>query len=343
MPVISVVIPAFNAGRFINRTIDSVLAQTYKDYEIIVVDDGSTDNTAEIVKSYGSKVRYIHQPNAGDGPARNTGLNAAKGTWIAFLDHDDEWLPEKLEVQMKLLSANPALRWCGTNRYQSDGQRCAVVANEHKIEKALANRDYFENYFRAIIESGCQVITSTLMVRRDVFSEVGVFDNCWKRCADQDMWWRITYKFPRIGYISKPLVIVHLETPTLTTVKLSLEDKRGGQIRELVTRHLELAKTAGMSEEYRPLAAKVLKNALLAMLYRGFGSDARTTVRQFDDLFVWHWRLGTYLLTVFPKVTAVVSQTIIYLTHKLGLEWQVSRRWVYRQELHDDPTRTKQV
>jgi glycosyltransferase involved in cell wall biosynthesis len=337
MPQISVIIPAFNAGRFINRTIDSVLAQTFKDFELIVVDDGSTDNTGQAVKSYGSKVRYIYQPNAGDGPARNTGINAAAGKWLAFLDHDDEWLPEKLDTQMKLLSANPDLRWCGTNRYQSDGQRCAVVGDEHKSQKALGNRDYFDNFFRAVADGVCQVITSTLMIRRDVFSEVGVFDGRWKRCADQDMWWRITYKFPRIGYISRPLAIVHLEAPTMATVKLSLEGKRGEQIRELIARHLEPAKAANMAEEFRPLAAKVLKESLLTMLYRGFGSDARKTVSQFSDLFAWHWRMGTYMLTIFPNATAGILQTIIYLAHKLGLERQVSRRWVYKQEPQKKP------
>jgi glycosyltransferase involved in cell wall biosynthesis len=338
MPQISAIIPAYNAGRFINRTIDSVLAQTFKDFELIVVDDGSTDNTAEIVKNYGSKVKYIYQQNAGDGPARNAGIKAAAGKWLAFLDHDDEWLPEKLDEQIKLLSANPDLRWCGTNRYQSDGQRRAVVTEENKIQKELGNRDYFDNYFRAIIESDCQVITSTLIIRRDVFSEVGVFDGHWKRCADQDMWWRITYKYPRIGYISRPLTVVHLEAPTTATVKLSLEDKRGEQIRELAAQHLELAKAANMSEEFRPLAAKVLREALKAMLYRGFGSDARLTVSQFSDLFAWHWRMGTYMLTIFPKASAAALQTIIYLVHKLGLEREVSRRWVYQQESSKKPT-----
>jgi glycosyltransferase involved in cell wall biosynthesis len=99
--MISVVIPAFNAGQFIRRTVDSILAQTYSDFEIIVVDDGSTDNTADVVRSYGPKVRYIYQQNAGDGPARNTGITAAEGDWIAFLDHDDEWLPKKLQLHQK--------------------------------------------------------------------------------------------------------------------------------------------------------------------------------------------------------------------------------------------------
>jgi hypothetical protein len=240
---------------------------------------------------------------------------------------------------MNMLSSNPDLRWCGTNRYQSDGQRCAVVADSRKIEVKLGGHNYFENYFRAITEGGCEVITSTLVVRRDVFSEVGVFDSCWKRCADQDMWWRIAYKFPRFGYISSPLVIVHLETPTSTTVKLSLEDKRGEDIRNLITRHLELAKAANMNEEFKPVAVNTLKEAVLTMLYRGFGSDARGTVSQFNDLFAWYWRMGTYLLTVFPNVTAGASQAVIYLAHKLGLERQVSRRWVYLQEPNKDPMR----
>ena len=153
--MISVVIPAYNAGRFIRRTIDSVLAQTYTDYEIIVVDDGSTDNTAEIVKSYGSKVRYIYQQNAGDGAARNTGIYAAKGEWIAFLDHDDEWLPEKLRLQMELLKRNPQLRWCAANFYKQSGARKVTAGDERVLTAALGGKDYFENFFSAF--SGGQV------------------------------------------------------------------------------------------------------------------------------------------------------------------------------------------
>jgi len=333
MPEVSVVIPAFNAGRFINRTINSVLAQTYKDYEVIVVDDGSTDNTAEAVKSYGSKVQYIHQANAGDGLARNTGIKAAKGRWVAFLDHDDEWLPEKLALQMNMLSSNPDLRWCGTNRYQSDGQRCAVVADSRKVEIKLGGRDYFENYFRAVADGVCSVITSTLMIRKDVFAQVGMFGN-WMRCADLDMWWRIAYKFPQIGYISRPQAVVHLDTGHVTTVRLSIIAKRGEEARKLVAKHLEMAATEGKSEEFKPLAVRALKDALLMMLYRGFGADARLTINQFGPLFPWHWRVGTYLLTILPKFTAVVAQTFMYLGHKLGLERQVSRRWVYPKDIN---------
>ncbi|MHC5139531.1 MAG: glycosyltransferase family 2 protein, partial [Planctomycetota bacterium] len=101
---ISAVIPAYNAAKYIARSIDSVLAQTHPVDEIVIVDDGSTDNTAAIIKDYGDKVRYIHQPNAGVSAARNTGIEAATGNWIAFLDADDEWLPEKIKRQVENLN-----------------------------------------------------------------------------------------------------------------------------------------------------------------------------------------------------------------------------------------------
>ena len=100
---ISAVIPAYNAEKYITRAIDSVLGQTRPVDEIIIVDDGSTDNTAEAIKRYGDKIQYIYQENAGVSAARNTGIKAAATDWIAFLDADDEWLPERIQLQVELL------------------------------------------------------------------------------------------------------------------------------------------------------------------------------------------------------------------------------------------------
>jgi glycosyltransferase involved in cell wall biosynthesis len=106
-PIVSVVIPTYNRSFCIAQTLDSVFKQTYSDYEVIVVDDGSTDNTAEIIKGYGELVRYVYQQNSGASAARNTGVHIAHGDWIAFLDSDDEWFPDKLKIQMDDVSANP--------------------------------------------------------------------------------------------------------------------------------------------------------------------------------------------------------------------------------------------
>ena len=113
---VAVVIPACNIGTLVARAIDSVLAQTRKAEEIIVVDDGSTDDTASVIKSYGSKVHYVYQANLGLAGARNTGIRAATCEWVAFLDGDDEWLPDNLKLHLEVLKRNPNLVWSAMKR-----------------------------------------------------------------------------------------------------------------------------------------------------------------------------------------------------------------------------------
>ncbi len=109
MSEVSVIIPTYNRAEYVTKAIDSVLAQTYTDYEIIVIDDGSTDNTKEVLLPYMDRIRYIYQENAGASAARNRGIKASKGEWIAFLDSDDEWLPGKLAVQIRAVERHPQL------------------------------------------------------------------------------------------------------------------------------------------------------------------------------------------------------------------------------------------
>ena len=111
-PTVSVIIPAFNAGWCVRKAIDSVLAQDYADSEVIVVNDGSTDDTAAVLASYGSAIRLIDQPNGGMSNARNAGIRAARGEFLAFLDSDDWWLPGKLTQQVELLRRHPELGFC---------------------------------------------------------------------------------------------------------------------------------------------------------------------------------------------------------------------------------------
>ena len=106
MPVVSVIIPTYNHAMYIERTLESVFQQTYKNYEIIVIDDGSTDNTQEVIKSYENKITYICKENEGTAKSRNLGLKIAKGKYVAFLDSDDLWMPQKLELQVTLLDKN---------------------------------------------------------------------------------------------------------------------------------------------------------------------------------------------------------------------------------------------
>src|SRR3954468_20412746 len=109
---VSVIIPVYNGSNEIRRSVESVLAQSRRPAEIIIVDDGSTDGTAELVQGYGPAVRLVRQVNAGAAAARNCGARHASGDWLAFLDHDDEWLPNKLDLQAQALEADPAARLC---------------------------------------------------------------------------------------------------------------------------------------------------------------------------------------------------------------------------------------
>jgi glycosyltransferase involved in cell wall biosynthesis len=135
MVKVSIIIPAYNGDRYIEEAIDSILAQTYNDYEIIVVDDGSTDNTAQVVQQYGKQIQYLSQTNQGVAASRNLGLTAAKGEYIAFLDQDDLFLPQKLLSQVTLLEENPSLGIAnsGWQIVDQQGQVKAAVEPWEKI------------------------------------------------------------------------------------------------------------------------------------------------------------------------------------------------------------------
>ncbi|HBG78409.1 MAG TPA: hypothetical protein DDW84_06125 [Phycisphaerales bacterium] len=323
--LISVVIPAYNAAGFIRRTIDSILAQTYTDYEIVVVDDGSTDDTGEIVKSYGGKVRYIYQKNAGDGPARNTGISNAKGDWIAFIDHDDEWMPDKLQKQMDILNQNKNLRWCAGNFYRQFGNAKSLACDCNKLKKTLGSLAYFENILTAMAQKQGDFMTSTMVIHKEVFEKVGVFDSCWLRVADHDMWWRIAYSFPAIGYLQEPSAILHLDVQDSVGMGLRLQTKNGQNDRELMTKHLQLADKHNCADTFKPCAKQYLLRSLMAVIYYGFKKDARIMASQFRNLLGWQWLIITYLLTMLPLP---VIHSLAYMRYKLGLERQMSRRWI---------------
>jgi glycosyltransferase involved in cell wall biosynthesis len=327
--MVSVIIPVYNSAQCISRAIDSVLAQTVTDYEIIIVDDGSTDNTTDVIRQYGSKVNYIHQDNAGVSVARNVGIAAAKGQWIAFLDADDEWLPSKLEMQMELLTRNPDLRWCGSNRYQSDGKRRATVVNAEAIEEALREDGCFENYFIAARQGLCTVQASVVVIQRCIFERLGGFEPGRVHAEDFDMWLRIGHNYPKIGFIAEPLVVMHLDVANPEFTARRLGSKRGENERVIVARHLKLARELGTFSEFRPIGLMILRKSLLMAIYHGYKADAREIVINFKDMFPLYLQLVTHLLTIFPRLTSRVLHGVAYVGYRLGFEKQVTRRWTY--------------
>jgi len=197
---ITAVIPAYNAESFLRRSLDSALSQTLRPAEIIVVDDGSTDRTAEIVKSYGEAVNYIYQENGGGAAALNAGIAAGEGPWVAILDADDEWRPRHLENAVRVLGSHHELSWYGApvNRYDhKDGS--VLFEYTRKGRGTLVDKTYFADYLSACPPEGF-FAQPTMVLHKRVFEAVGLFDTTKRTGYDLNMWFRIGLQFPKIGY-----------------------------------------------------------------------------------------------------------------------------------------------
>jgi glycosyltransferase involved in cell wall biosynthesis len=199
---VSVVIPAYNASRYISGAIQSVISQTVAISEIIVVDDGSTDGTSLLVKNYEAQgVKYIFQENGGPSKARNMGIKKSFGEFIAFLDFDDEWLPDKIEKQVGYMIQNPdvGLTTCGRHNVKQDGSiisTCIPKIN-HLNSKDLVQELACSN----IIGGG-----SAVVIRRSVINKSGLFNESLHVSEDCDMWLRIASSF-RMACIEMPLYL----------------------------------------------------------------------------------------------------------------------------------------
>lgn len=210
MPRVSVVVPTYNRGHLIGQALDSVLAQTYRNFEVIVVDDGSTDDTLSVLARYGDRIRVISQPNWGQGGsyARNAGIHEATGEFIAFLDSDDLWLPEKLERQIAVLDADPNLAWVYSDSEAFDGDTGRLVlrqsVNHRLYEGDVLEKLFVENFIASI----------TLVVHRTVFEQVGDF---WPspKSTDWDMTLRIAARYP-IRLVPQVLARVRLHQRRVT-------------------------------------------------------------------------------------------------------------------------------
>ncbi|NOS80980.1 MAG: glycosyltransferase family 2 protein [Nitrospira sp.] len=179
MPKISIIIPTYNRALFVTEAIDSVMAQTFRDYEVIVVDDGSTDNTKDVLLRYGERIRYIYQSNSGVGAARNAGVRCAVGEWLAFLDSDDIWLPEYLSCQMAQANQNPSAHTLMTNsiRFESDGSSLNVFQHYgiDYPETAKTGLCLIERPLSLILQKGNPGFPAT-MFKRESFIRVGLFN-----------------------------------------------------------------------------------------------------------------------------------------------------------------------
>jgi glycosyltransferase involved in cell wall biosynthesis len=298
---VSAVIPAYNSGKYLARALDSVLAQTCPPDEIIVVDDGSTDDTAAVARSCGDRIRFIPQPNAGASAARNTGIQASTSEWIAFLDADDEWLPDKLQTQLDHLRRYPDLCWttanfircsCGedTRRDDLSGDRLRNAV------KLLGDNEYFAGYFTAYRNYACGW-TGTMLIKKQLLLDAGLFDPARKRINDIDMWFRIAYRCPKIGFITRPIAIYHEGVPD-SIVKVYTDPQI---LCDFVDCHLDLARQFGFADDLADPLVRIVSWWIHCCILRRQGKDARTLLKRFATMLSAHYRRTMFIKSLFPR------------------------------------------
>jgi len=186
--LVSVIIPTYNRKKWVSKAIDSVLGQTYKDIELIVVDDASDDGSYEYFQQkYGSKIILLQIEHGGVSKARNAGLEVAKGEWIAFLDSDDYFHDDKIEKQIALIRGNPG--------YQVAHSEEIWIRDGVRINPRKQHLKQGGDIFHKSVAL-CSISISTVIVHRDIFAELGVFDEDMPACEDYDLWLRVTAKYP---------------------------------------------------------------------------------------------------------------------------------------------------
>jgi glycosyltransferase involved in cell wall biosynthesis len=210
-PTVTVVISTYNRQDRIRRAMESVLSQTFQDFELIVVDDRSTDRTREVVQSFHDpRLRYVcHEANKGGPAARNTGIKLAKGRYIALLDDDDEWLPLKLEKQVRKMRESPACTgviYVGSEIYDERQKRVVKIYEPR----------YRGNVYQRLLLSTILSSVGNVLVRKECFDEVGLFDEELSSCQDWDMWLRIAARF-EFDFVPEILIRINIHGEHIST------------------------------------------------------------------------------------------------------------------------------
>ena len=213
MKTISVIIPSYNCGRYIREAVESVLAQSIRPDEIIVADDGSTDRTAQVLSPYAGRIKYVYQENRGEPAARNLGLRHAGGELIAWLDADDLWLPDKLEMQLAYFAQHPdcALVYTDGTMFDEDGITAPSIREHFRL--TFPSGDIYPQLFRETLFGSGSVV-----FRKSCLEKVGWFDEKLLIGSDYDMWLRIARRF-EVGYVEKPL-LMYRQHATMSTRRL---------------------------------------------------------------------------------------------------------------------------
>jgi glycosyltransferase involved in cell wall biosynthesis len=260
-PSVSVVVPSFNRADCIARTVESILAQTFRDFELIVVDDGSVDDTAEVLAKFGDRIRLIRQENRGVSAARNAGIRAARGNWVAFLDSDDEWHPTKLERQMDCLEKHRA-RMCFTRCVTDQGEVIRDV--DELLSQPIGSQTYrVSDAVDMICQVRCHPHVQSLVVEKPLLEAAGLFDESLYGAEDTRLVYNLSF-LSGFTYIDSPLVVIHRGTSN----SLLNEMKSGPAQKRYNARVRVQAEAYWRLLEVRPEKALILRKRLSYFISR---------------------------------------------------------------------------
>ena len=292
MPKVSVNICCYNSERFIEQTVKSVLAQTYGDLEIVIVDDGSTDRTGEIIKSIADdRIKYHHQENHGLSYARNRAIDLSRGEYIAFLDHDDTWLPEKLAKQVALFQKDSALGLVYSDCYAHNlitGQKVRY-SEMTTLYRGRVLEQLFHVDFIPVL---------TAVIKREVIGKVGKFDLNYKIAEDYEFFVRVADQYP-VDFVPEPLAVYHLHEDN--SVK---KQRRNCFLEEKALLTAHRGKFSMISEEAFQRRFMLLNRSLaLLALAVGDRREARKYLRG-DVLYLMATYLPSWLLRLIMEYKA---------------------------------------
>ncbi len=243
---ISVIIPTYNRKKTLARAIQSVINQSLSPFEILIVDDGSNDGTEEWVKDNFQNIKYIYQNNHGVSSARNIGIENAYGDWVAFLDSDDEWLPNKLYEQVKAIDSNPEIKFFHTNEIW--------IRNGIRVNQMKKHKKYGGYIFEKCLDI-CRISPSSALIQKEVFDNIGIFDESLRVCEDYDLWLRITSKYP-VVFLDVPLIYKYGgHADQLSKVNDGIESYRIQSLEKIL-------KSGLLSDEQKVMAVNVLVNKM---------------------------------------------------------------------------------
>jgi glycosyltransferase involved in cell wall biosynthesis len=326
MPKISIILPCYNGARWISQAIESVLAQTYEDFELVVVDDGSRDNSREIVSTYlhDERIRYIYQENKGFSGALNRGIRESRGEFIGFIGQDDLYMPNKLQVQVQYFDEHKDADLVHSGY-------CSIDSNGRIIGVYMPNKlqvQYFDRYKDAKLSkfsSRQKMIRylfinnfigfETVLVRRNCFDEVGLFDERMTGFSDHDMWLRIAGKF-NIGYID--LILVKKREHKMQLSKMAFEECLQD---EFLIASKAIKEYPFLKKDIRKKLSNLYYRWGITMLEKGMNKEAKQ--KFFKVIRYTPWKFKAIMAYITPTMYRFIWERYRRSASKIrsGLKW----------------------